>query len=94
MAIVWWAFERLLTHTHTPCRLQILFQESLLKVLFATETFSMGINMPAKTVRFICCSFIVHLLFFGVTDGCACVYVRLCARACVCVGRVHVLPEV
>ncbi len=31
--------------------IEILFQESLLKVLFATETFSMGINMPAKTVR-------------------------------------------
>jgi ATP-dependent RNA helicase DOB1 len=27
-------------------------QESLLKVLFATETFSMGINMPARTVVF------------------------------------------
>lgn len=31
---------------------EILFQESLLKVLFATETFAMGINMPAKTVLF------------------------------------------
>jgi ATP-dependent RNA helicase DOB1 len=31
---------------------EILFQESLLKVLFATETFSMGINMPARTVVF------------------------------------------
>ncbi|CAE8646419.1 unnamed protein product [Polarella glacialis] len=31
---------------------EILFQESLIKVLFATETFSMGINMPAKTVVF------------------------------------------
>jgi hypothetical protein len=29
---------------------EILFQESLLKVLFSTETFAMGINMPAKTV--------------------------------------------
>ena len=27
-------------------------QESLVKCLFATETFSMGINMPAKTVVF------------------------------------------
>lgn len=31
---------------------EILFQESLIKVLFSTETFSMGINMPAKTVVF------------------------------------------
>jgi ATP-dependent RNA helicase DOB1 len=29
-----------------------LFQEGLLKVLFTTETFAMGINMPAKTVVF------------------------------------------
>lgn len=29
-----------------------MFQEGLLKVLFTTETFSMGINMPAKTVVF------------------------------------------
>ncbi|UKJ90467.2 ATP-dependent RNA helicase [Theileria orientalis] len=32
--------------------IEILFQESLLKVLFSTETFSMGLNMPAKTVVF------------------------------------------
>jgi ATP-dependent RNA helicase DOB1 len=32
--------------------IEILFQDSLLKVLFATETFSMGINMPARTVIF------------------------------------------
>ena len=31
---------------------EILFQEGLIKVLFATETFSMGINMPARTVVF------------------------------------------
>ncbi|CAB9508390.1 viralicidic activity 2-like 2 [Seminavis robusta] len=31
---------------------EILFSESLVKVLFATETFSIGINMPAKTVVF------------------------------------------
>ncbi|CAG8458277.1 12786_t:CDS:10 [Ambispora leptoticha] len=31
---------------------EILFQEGLIKVLFATETFSMGLNMPAKTVVF------------------------------------------
>jgi ATP-dependent RNA helicase DOB1 len=32
--------------------IEILFQEGLIKVLFTTETFSMGINMPAKTVVF------------------------------------------
>jgi len=31
---------------------EILFGEGLIKVLFATETFAMGINMPAKTVVF------------------------------------------
>ncbi len=31
---------------------QIMFQEGLIKVLFATETFSTGLNMPAKTVVF------------------------------------------
>ncbi|KAH0583065.1 hypothetical protein J132_04677 [Termitomyces sp. J132] len=31
---------------------EILFQDGLLKVLFATETFSIGLNMPAKTVVF------------------------------------------
>ena len=32
--------------------IELLFQEGLLKVLFTTETFAMGINMPAKTVCF------------------------------------------
>eukprot|EP00033_Pygsuia_biforma_P000792 GCRY01000924.1.p1 GENE.GCRY01000924.1~~GCRY01000924.1.p1 ORF type:complete len:1040 (-),score=392.45 GCRY01000924.1:28-3147(-) len=31
---------------------EILFQEGLIKCLFATETFAMGLNMPAKTVVF------------------------------------------
>lgn len=31
---------------------EILFSEGLIKCLFATETFSIGINMPAKTVVF------------------------------------------
>lgn len=31
-------------------------QEGLLKCLFATETFSIGINMPAKTVVFTRCN--------------------------------------
>ena len=32
--------------------IELLFQEGLIKILFATETFSMGLNMPAKTVVF------------------------------------------
>lgn len=32
---------------------EILFQEGFLKVLFATETFSIGLNMPAKSVVFV-----------------------------------------
>jgi antiviral helicase SKI2 len=31
---------------------ELLFSEGLIKVLFATETFAMGINMPTKTVIF------------------------------------------
>ena len=31
---------------------EILFGRGLVKVLFATETFAMGVNMPAKTVVF------------------------------------------
>jgi antiviral helicase SKI2 len=31
---------------------EILFSEGLIKVLLATETFAMGINMPTKTVIF------------------------------------------
>ena len=31
---------------------EMLFQEGLVKLLFATETFAMGVNMPARTVVF------------------------------------------
>lgn len=31
---------------------EILYSEGLVKVLFATETFAMGVNMPSKTVIF------------------------------------------
>ena len=31
---------------------EILFAEGLIKSLFATETFAMGLNMPARTVFF------------------------------------------
>lgn len=32
--------------------IEIMFGEGLIKVLFATETFAMGLNMPARTVLF------------------------------------------
>ncbi|KAG0715507.1 Exosome RNA helicase MTR4 [Chionoecetes opilio] len=32
--------------------IEILFGEGLVKALFATETFAMGLNMPARTVLF------------------------------------------
>lgn len=31
---------------------EILFSKGLVKVLFATETFAMGVNMPARSVVF------------------------------------------
>lgn len=31
---------------------EILFSRGLIKILFATETFAMGVNMPARTVVF------------------------------------------
>jgi antiviral helicase SKI2 len=31
---------------------EILFAKSLVKILFATETFAMGVNMPARSVVF------------------------------------------
>jgi ATP-dependent RNA helicase DOB1 len=30
--------------------IEILFGEGLVKAIFATETFAMGLNMPARTV--------------------------------------------
>lgn len=35
--------------------IEILFQKGLIKVLFATETFAIGVNMPTKTVVFTGC---------------------------------------
>lgn len=32
--------------------MEICFSRGLVKVLFATETFAMGVNMPARTVIF------------------------------------------
>ena len=31
---------------------EMLFQKGFVKLLFATETFAMGVNMPARTVVF------------------------------------------
>ncbi len=31
---------------------EILFSRNLIKILFATETFAMGVNMPARAVVF------------------------------------------
>ncbi len=31
---------------------ELLFQRGFVKLLFATETFAMGVNMPARTVVF------------------------------------------
>ena len=46
--------------------IEILFQEGLIKVLFATETFSIGLNMPAKTVLFTS----ARNLMAKILDGC------------------------
>ena len=32
--------------------IEILYEKKLIKVLFATETFAVGLNMPTKTVVF------------------------------------------
>lgn len=42
------------THTHATQQeiVEICFSRGLVKVLFATETFAMGVNMPARTVVF------------------------------------------
>lgn len=32
--------------------MELLFSQNLVKVLFATETFAMGVNMPTRTVVF------------------------------------------
>lgn len=58
--------------------IEILFGEGLVKVLFATETFAMGLNMPAKTVVFT-----NHMKFDGkemrpITSG---EYIQMSGRA-------------
>jgi ATP-dependent RNA helicase DOB1 len=32
--------------------IEILFRDGLIKILFATETFAVGVNMPTRTVVF------------------------------------------
>lgn len=58
--------------------IEILFQESLIKCLFATETFAMGINMPAKTVVFTACRKFDGVDFRWVTAG---EYIQMSGRA-------------
>ena len=49
-------FTRLVALSDVPGTVQeiveICFSRGLVKVLFATETFAMGVNMPARTVVF------------------------------------------
>ncbi|KAJ1461001.1 NUC185 domain-containing protein [Pelagophyceae sp. CCMP2097] len=57
---------------------EILFQEGLIKVLFATETFAIGINMPAKTVVFTECRKFDGQDFRWLTSG---EYIQMSGRA-------------
>ena len=54
--------------------IEILFQEGMVKALFATETFSMGLNMPAKTVVFVefpkCHTFALFVTSFNLQIYC------------------------
>jgi len=58
--------------------IEILFQEGLLKVLFATETFSIGLNMPAKTVVFTSTSKFDGREFRTISSG---EYIQMSGRA-------------
>ena len=57
---------------------EILFSEGLIKCLFATETFAIGINMPAKTVVFTNCRKWDGTDFRWVTSG---EYIQMSGRA-------------
>ncbi len=57
---------------------EILFQEGLVKLLFATETFAMGLNMPAKTVIFADLSKFDGSTFRCLTSG---EYIQMSGRA-------------
>ena len=58
--------------------IEVLFGEGLLKVLFATETFSTGLNMPAKTVVFNSTRKFDGYRFRDVTSG---EYIQMSGRA-------------
>uniref|UniRef100_A0A7S3EI07 Helicase C-terminal domain-containing protein n=2 Tax=Rhodosorus marinus TaxID=101924 RepID=A0A7S3EI07_9RHOD len=57
---------------------EILFGEGLIKALFATETFSMGLNMPAKTVVFVAARKFDGESFRWLTGG---EYIQMSGRA-------------
>lgn len=58
--------------------IEILFGEGLLKALFATETFAMGLNMPARTVVFTSSRKFDGKNFREVTSG---EYIQMSGRA-------------
>jgi ATP-dependent RNA helicase DOB1 len=58
--------------------IEILFQEGLVKVLFATETFAMGLNMPARTFLFTSCEKFDGRDFRYITSG---EYIQMSGRA-------------
>ncbi|KAF3324786.1 superkiller viralicidic activity 2-like 2 [Carex littledalei] len=58
--------------------IEILFQEGLIKCLFATETFSIGLNMPAKTCVFTSVSKFDGDKFRYITSG---EYIQMSGRA-------------
>lgn len=58
--------------------IEILFGEGLLKALFATETFAMGLNMPARTVVFTSSRKFDGKSFREVTSG---EYIQMSGRA-------------
>ena len=58
--------------------IEILFGEGLIKVLFATETFAMGLNMPARTVVFTSVRKFDGKDFRSITSG---EYIQMSGRA-------------
>ncbi|XP_071953864.1 exosome RNA helicase MTR4-like [Antedon mediterranea] len=58
--------------------IEILFSEGLLKALFATETFAMGLNMPARTVVFTNARKFDGKMFRWLTSG---EYIQMSGRA-------------
>lgn len=57
---------------------ELLFQEGLVRVLFATETFSTGLNMPARTVAFTRARKFDGAVFRWVSSG---EYIQMSGRA-------------